>query len=286
MGALTQPNQWETMGLECDKMSEQAVTFHLQHVIGELKKHLGPLVGTGLQHILLDSYEAGKPSWTPLMPQEFAQRRGYDLKAFLPTFAKRVVGSDSETKKFRSDFDRTIADLYRDKLFATMSRMLAEANLRFVCEPYGGPFNTGEVTPYVHRVMTEFWSGDKFSGGVSDGLFNAGAGKRHNILEAEAFTGGPGSQPVDGDSGVAQAGRRRRVLRGHQPPGAAHLSAATVGRGHPARHDDGPVGNAFRPDADVVGPGQRVAGLSGPLPGPAAMGSARAGRILRRRVWR
>jgi hypothetical protein len=191
MGALTQPNQWETMGLECDKMSEQAVTFHLQHVLGELKKHLGPLVGTGLQHILLDSYEAGKPSWTPLMPQEFEQRRGYDLKVFLPTFAKRVVGSDSETKKFRGDFDRTIADLYRDKLFASMSRMLAEANLRFVCEPYGGPFNTGEVAPYVHRVMTEFWSGDKFSGGVSEDLFNAGSGKRHNILEAEAFTGGP-----------------------------------------------------------------------------------------------
>jgi hypothetical protein len=191
MGALTQPNQWETMGLECDKMSEQAVTFHLQHVIGELKKHLGPLVGTGLQHILLDSYEAGKPSWTPLMPQEFAQRRGYDLKAFLPTFAKRVVGSDSDTKKFRSDFDRTIADLYRDRLFATMSRMLADANLRFVCEPYGGPFHTGEVTPYVHRVMTEFWIGDKFGGGVSEDLFNAGEGRRHNILEAEAFTGGP-----------------------------------------------------------------------------------------------
>jgi len=113
------------------------------------------------------------------------------LKAFLPTFAKRVVGSDNETKKFRGDFDRTIADLYRDKLFATMSRMLADANLRFVCEPYGGPFLTGEVTPYVHRVMTEFWSGDKFEGGVSEDLFNAGAGKRYNILEAEAFTGGP-----------------------------------------------------------------------------------------------
>jgi hypothetical protein len=191
MGALTQPNQWETMGLECDKMSERAVTFHLQHVLGKLKTHLGPLLGTGLRHILLDSYEAGKPSWTPLMPEEFVQRRGYDLKAFLPTFAHRVVGSESETKKFRSDFDRTIADLYRDRLFATMSRMLAEASLRFVCEPYGGPFHTSEVTPYVHRVMTEFWSGDKFTGGVSDGLFDAGQGKRHNILEAEAFTGGP-----------------------------------------------------------------------------------------------
>jgi hypothetical protein len=31
------------------------VAFHLRHVIGELKKHLGPLVGTVLQHMLLDS---------------------------------------------------------------------------------------------------------------------------------------------------------------------------------------------------------------------------------------
>jgi hypothetical protein len=36
MGALTQPNQWEIMGLECDKMSEKAVEFHLSHVIGKL----------------------------------------------------------------------------------------------------------------------------------------------------------------------------------------------------------------------------------------------------------
>lgn len=191
MGALTQPNQWETLGLECDKMSEQAITFHLQHVIGALKEHLGPLVGTGLRHVLLDGYEAGKPSWTPLMPQEFAERRGYDLKAFLPTFAKRVVGSNAETDQFRHDFDRTIADLYRDKLFATMSRMLADEKLRFVCEPYGGPFQTGEVTPYVHRVMTEFWSGDRFEGGPMDGIFNAARGQSHNILEAEAFTGSP-----------------------------------------------------------------------------------------------
>jgi hypothetical protein len=193
MGSLTQPNQWEIMGLECDKMSEKAVTFHLHHVLGEMKKHLGPLVGTGLKHVLLDSYEAGTPSWTPLMPQEFAQRRGYDLKTFLPAFAGRVVGSDAETKKFRGDFKRTIADLYRDKLFATMSRMVGEGNLRFECEPYGGPFDTGEVAPYVHRVMTEFWSGPAFKNAPMRGILNAGDGKKHNIVEAEAFTGQPGN---------------------------------------------------------------------------------------------
>ena len=192
MGALTQPNQWEVMGLECDKMNEKAVEFHLNHVIGKLKENLGPLMGTGLRHMLLDSYEAGKPSWTPLMPQEFEKRRGYPIRAFLPTFAGRVVGSDGETKKFRADFDRTMADLYRDVLFVTMERMLAAEKIRFVCEPYGGPFHTGEVAPHVHRVMTEFWSGDSFGNGVQGGILNAGDGKLHNILEAEAFTGSPG----------------------------------------------------------------------------------------------
>nr|MCU0798034.1 hypothetical protein [Akkermansiaceae bacterium] len=240
MGALTQPNQWEIMGLECDKMSEKAVEFHLGHVIGKLKEHLGPLLGTGLQHVLLDSYEAGTPSWTPLMPQEFSQRRGYDIKNFLPTFAGRVVGDEGETAKFRGDFGRTIADLYRDVLFVTMARMLEKENLRFVCEPYGGPFHTGEVSQHVHRVMTEFWSGDAYSPHGMNGIFNAADGKRHNILEAEAFTGSPGNsqwtetpawlKPV-GD-GAFCAGINRLILHTnpHQPWGDRIRPGMTMGQ--------------------------------------------------------
>jgi hypothetical protein len=240
MGALTQPNQWEILGLECDKMSEKAVTFHLQHVLGEMRKHLGPLVGTGFKHVLLDSYEAGTPSWTPLMPEEFAQRRGYDLKPFLPIFAGRVVGSEDQTRKFRDDFNRTIADLYRDKLFVTMARMLEEENLRFVCEPYGGPFDTGEASAHVHRVMTEFWSGQPFGGAPMQGIFNAGNGKRHNILEAEAFTGAPGNSQwtetpeglkATGD-GAFCAGINRFVLHTnpHQPWGDDVRPGMTMGQ--------------------------------------------------------
>lgn len=240
MGALTQPNQWEIMGLECDKMSEKAVRVHLDHVLGELKKHLGSLVGTGLKHVLLDSYEAGTPSWTPLMPAEFAQRRGYDLLHFLPSFANRIVENEGTTQKFRADFSRTISDLYRDKLFVTMGKMLEQENLRFTCEPYGGPFHTGEVSPYVHRVMTEFWSGDAFGHAPMDGIFNACKGQRHNILEAEAFTGAPGNSPWTetpswlkpvGD-GAFCAGINRLVLHTnpHQPWDERYKPGMTMGQ--------------------------------------------------------
>jgi hypothetical protein len=226
-GALTQPNQWEIHGLECDKMSVKAVEFHMNHLLADLQRNLGGLVGTGLKHVLFDSYEAGTPSWTPLMPSEFAQRRGYDLTPFLATFAGRAVGSQAETDKFKADFSRTIQELYRDNYFPTVQRLLHTAGLRFNCEPYTGPWVIGEAAPHVDRVMTEFWNGAAFGGAPMDGIFNAGDGKLHNILEAEAFTGGPGisqwnecpaSLKAVGD-GAFCAGINRFVLHGviHQP---------------------------------------------------------------------
>src|ERR1700674_4176087 len=77
-GAMIQPAQWEAMGLECDKMSKEAVSFHVQHVLGEMKKHLGNLMGKGISTLYFDSYEAGTPTWTLKMREEFRNRRGYD----------------------------------------------------------------------------------------------------------------------------------------------------------------------------------------------------------------
>ncbi len=82
MGALIQPAQPQAIGLECDKMSEEAVSFHLDHILGDIKKHLGDLIGTGFTHLYFDSYEAGLPNWTPKMKEEFLKRRGYDLTPY------------------------------------------------------------------------------------------------------------------------------------------------------------------------------------------------------------
>lgn len=193
MGTLIQPAQWKATGFECDKMSPEAVTAHMGHVIGEIKRHLGKLVGDAFTFVHLDSYEAGRPGWTPRMREEFAARRGYDMTPFLATFAKRIVGGAEETAKFRADFEDTIKDLYRDVHFALTSKMLRESGLVFSCEPYGGPWRPDEVMPHVHRVMTEFWtSGGKFVA-RRDLLETVAALRKsgQNIVEAEAFTGSP-----------------------------------------------------------------------------------------------
>jgi hypothetical protein len=192
MGSLIQPAQWAATGLECDKMNPEAVAFHMDHVIGELKKHLGNLFGKGFSHVHFDSYEAGVPSWTPRMRAEFNSRRGYDLQPYLLTLAGRTVGNPDETRRFKKDFERTIHDLYRDVYFKTIQQKLQKAKLEFLAEPYGGPWQLDEVMPMVGKVMTEFWTNNgRFTPYELEQTIAALRKSGQNIVEAEAFTGGP-----------------------------------------------------------------------------------------------
>ena len=197
-GTYIQPAQWKATGLECDKMSAKAVGFHIDHVISEIKKHLAGLIGTGFTHVHFDSYEAGLPTWTPLMRQEFLARRGYDLTALLPTFAGRIIGSRQDSIKFMADFDATIKDLHRDIYFTILAEKLKAANLTFLSEPYGGPWRLDEIMPLVKNVMTEFWTNDgKYSPYELEPTVAALRKSGQNLIEAEAFTGNPADSKWD-----------------------------------------------------------------------------------------
>ena len=192
MGTLLQPAQWDAIGLECDKMSREAVEFHMNHIIADAKQHLGDLVGNGFNYYHFDSYEARTPGWTPRMREEFSARRGYDLTDFLPTLAKRTIGSEAETKKFKDDFEQTIRDLFRENYFPTIERTLHAAGLRFMCEPYGGPWSINDAVPHVDRIVTEFWThGGNYDPYELAPTVAAVRAAGRNLIEAEAYTGDP-----------------------------------------------------------------------------------------------
>ena len=192
-GALIQPAPWKATGLECDKMNPEAVAFHLNHVIGELKKHCADVIGHGLEYIWFDSYEAGTPNWTPKMREEFRARWGYDLTPFLATFAKRTVGSAEESKRFAADFKRTIADLYRDVDFGVSAKLAHEAGLQIRSEPYEGPWVVSEVVPKFDQVAAEFWrkNGGKYSPYMVKEVVAGVRAAHQNLVTAEAFTAYP-----------------------------------------------------------------------------------------------
>lgn len=197
-GTYIQPAQWKATGLECDKMNIDAVNFHIDHVINEIQKHLGDLIGTGFTHVHFDSYEAGYPTWTPKMKEEFFNRRGYDITPYLPIMTGSCIGTKQDSIKFKNDFDATVKDLYRDIYFATISKKLRAANLTFLCEPYGGPWRQDDIMPLIENVMTEFWTNKgSYSPYELQPTVAALRKAGQNIIEAEAFTGNPADSKWD-----------------------------------------------------------------------------------------
>jgi hypothetical protein len=195
-GAMIQPAQWDAMGLECDKMSREAVTFHVNHVLGQMQKHLGDAMGSksgkGLTTLYFDSYEAGEPTWTPKMREEFHARRGYDILPWLPVLAGREIGSPEETVNFKKDFRRTVEDLYRDCYWATPGPLAHKAGLKFVAEPYEGPWKPDEVVKFLDFPAVEFWTTDgRFSPSSMDETMHAAHELGAPLIAAEAFTSQP-----------------------------------------------------------------------------------------------
>ncbi|MES2922773.1 MAG: glycosyl hydrolase [Verrucomicrobiota bacterium] len=244
MGTRIQPAQHQAAGLECDKMNPVAVETHLNHVLEEMREHLGDLVGTAVSHLHFDSYEAGFPTWTPRMTGEFAARRGYPLTPWLATFAKRVVVSEAETARVRADFQRTVKDLYRDAYYGTAKRLTRAAGLQLSSEPYGGPWEIGEIVPQLDRPVAEFWTHKGEYRPLQEELHALVASVRilrpQPVIDAEAFTGDPSDSRWSetpawlkriGDQGFVQ-GINRMVLHhfAHQPWDPALKPGMTMGQ--------------------------------------------------------
>ena len=192
MGSMLQPCQWEAIGLQADMMSPEAMTFNLDHVIADVNKHAADLVGKGLNFVWFDSYEAGIPTWTPKLREEFQARRGYDLVTFLPVLAKRTIGSAAETKKFNADFKRTTEDLYRDVYYRVIREKLHAAGLKFCNEPYTGPWQIPEVITNVDMLVSEFWVRDgRYNPSATPRVVDAARTQGINFISAEAFTAAP-----------------------------------------------------------------------------------------------
>jgi hypothetical protein len=111
-GARNSPASPEATGLEVDKLNRSYVKAYLDNYLGPYKAILGDLMGKrGLQYVITDSWEAGVQNWTDDMLNEFARRRGYDMRPWMPVLTGCVVESSEASDRFLWDFRKTIADL-------------------------------------------------------------------------------------------------------------------------------------------------------------------------------
>ena len=64
-GSSTRPPVKGGNGLECDKLSREAMGVHFTNMIGRLISEVGPLAGPTFSATHIDSWEVGSQNWTP-----------------------------------------------------------------------------------------------------------------------------------------------------------------------------------------------------------------------------
>jgi hypothetical protein len=194
-GKMNGPAPKSGQGLECDKMSREAVEAFWTGYPAQVLADAGPLAGKTLKRMLIDSYEADSQDWTPRMREEFMSRRGYDPVPWLPALTNRVIASSDMTQRFKRDWEQTISELFIDKYYAVMAELTHRCpGLEFGVEPYTGPFDTLSCGGRGDVLMSEFWQKPSPWGWDSVKPVSSSAhtwGKR--IIGAEAFTGWPQS---------------------------------------------------------------------------------------------
>lgn len=187
-GAVNAPAPESGRGLECDKLSSEALDAHWAGMMATVLREAGPLAPKTLNNVLIDSYERGFQDWTPKFAAEFQRRRGYDPIPLLSIVTGRVVGDSATSERFLWDFRRTVCDLWAEKYYGHFAELCRKHGMMASSEPYGnGAFDNLQCSGLMDVPMGEFWVGG-WTIETTKMASSAGHTNARKYVGAESFT--------------------------------------------------------------------------------------------------
>ncbi len=191
------------LGFEVDKLSREHTEAYIREYMKSISGELGTLYGKSLRYVVLDSWEAGMQNWTDNMLEEFLQRRGYDATPYLPALVGRVVVCAEVSDRFLWDFRRTLADMFAENHYGTISKFLKKQGIGTYGEASGVSLEILEdallCKKFMDIPMGEFWVRSLHPEMMYYQDIRGAASAAHvygkNIVAAEAFTGGGYESP-------------------------------------------------------------------------------------------
>jgi hypothetical protein len=147
-------------GLVIDYLDADALRWYWHAVVDPILADAGPLVGRTWKMVQTDSWELGGVNWTATFPAEFKNRRGYDVRPWLPILAGHIVESRDASNRFLADFRRTIADCVADNHYGTMAALAHRHGLGIQPEsagPHTAPLDGLRCYGRSDWPMSEFW---------------------------------------------------------------------------------------------------------------------------------
>lgn len=190
-GGKTKHGRANLMGLECDKMSREAVKLQWDSYAGRIIDTLS-LIDAKPSGVGMDSHEAGPQNWTEGFEKIFAAANGYEIIPFLPALQGCIVGDKETTDRVLRDLRRTIADTISDSYFGFIDSLCGAAGVDFTAQAAGNGLSIVadniQAKGRVMKPQTEFWARDvDGSVDIIEGSSAAHIYGKH-IASAEAFT--------------------------------------------------------------------------------------------------
>ena len=178
------------VGLECDKMSRDAVRKFWKGYPTLLLQLAGHAAGKTFNRIEIDSYEAGPQDWTPRMREEFASRRGYELLPWLPALTGLTIDSAAATARFKNDWTETITDLFAECYYGEMYQLVSQTpGMQLLIQPYGQPLDTWKCASQGESLLcTEFWVHSDWGWPHIPQVTSAARQLGRKMIYAEGFT--------------------------------------------------------------------------------------------------
>jgi len=136
IGQVNGPATLEATGLEVDKLSRESVIRYYTDYLKMYGIASGDRLGKVVKSIMIDSYESGKGTWTPRLEEEFASRRGYSLRRWLPVLTGQIIGSARESEQFLFDWRQTLGALMAENHYDLVNEILAPYGMKRYSEAH------------------------------------------------------------------------------------------------------------------------------------------------------
>jgi hypothetical protein len=218
-GKTNHPAPASGLGLECDKMSKEAIGVHYRNLIGKLVEQNRALTGSDKVFVSthIDSWEVELQNWTARMPEKFKALRGYDILPYLPAFAGYILDSMEVTERFLWDLRLTVSDLIIENYAVELRRLANADGLTLSIEPLSwdnhAPLDEMAYGGQADMPMPEFWLWPAggwprfYTANSMPGTVSAAHTYGRRIIPAEAFTSSdaekwkshPGNMKIMGD---------------------------------------------------------------------------------------
>ncbi len=143
-----------------DHLSKEVFDLHWENTAGLLLSEMSDEERVAFKYVECDSWEAGNPNWTKYFPEEFKNRRGYDIVKHLPALIGVNIDSGESTQHFLNDFQLTISDLISEYHYGRQQEVAHEHGLHSYAEAAGPHQYQADLKKCVGRcdvAMGEFW---------------------------------------------------------------------------------------------------------------------------------